>query len=552
MIVSNSRPRVAAALLVWVIAASVGCDPPPRPLLSTDAEAPLVDEIRAASKPAGAANSAGSGEFVWRKPNYTQAWETWQSLYVGGKHIGYSHVNVEAADDRSDGNMRVTLIDQVLLRRGTANILQRYEQRTIEGRDGQVISMEAELRVGPTVTKYSGNISNDSLALQTIRGTGLTRSTIPWPYDAAGSIAVQQSLLNEPIEVGEERSLTTLLPIRFQVSKAKLKCGSRAAIAMPDGSVSDALEIDVSITPEGTSTPLDSVIWTDDKGRVVKTYNPAVDLVSFTTSREQATTGIEVSDDVLTATSVRVEGAIGNPDQVALTVFQLTPRGQQPDSKGAEAVQPLPGQWVRKIEGGGYQVLVSSVAPTSDYTGFEGSELAVTDADRQPGPLITSDQPNVTQQAEASLLTKGTQAQMALDLATGVNALLKEKTYADGWATASEILARGSGDCTSHAVLLAAMLRAKGIPSRVAVGLVYIPVDTGPRMVYHMWNLAYVDGQWIHVDATRTGGVARADRITLGTHDLASGNEFDVIASVIGFMGRYDVKVVRSSLDGAE
>jgi transglutaminase-like putative cysteine protease len=52
------------------------------------------------------------------------------------------------------------------------------------------------------------------------------------------------------------------------------------------------------------------------------------------------------------------------------------------------------------------------------------------------------------------------------------------------------------GDCNEHAVLMAALARAAGIPCRVEAGLVYLK----GRFYYHAWNLVYV-GRWITVDS---------------------------------------------------
>jgi len=52
------------------------------------------------------------------------------------------------------------------------------------------------------------------------------------------------------------------------------------------------------------------------------------------------------------------------------------------------------------------------------------------------------------------------------------------------------------GDCNEHAVLLAAMARAAGIPTRIEAGLVYLK----GRFYYHAWNLIYL-GKWITADA---------------------------------------------------
>ncbi len=52
------------------------------------------------------------------------------------------------------------------------------------------------------------------------------------------------------------------------------------------------------------------------------------------------------------------------------------------------------------------------------------------------------------------------------------------------------------GDCNEHAVLLAALARAAGIPTRIEAGLVYLK----GRFYYHAWNLMYL-GKWITADS---------------------------------------------------
>jgi transglutaminase-like putative cysteine protease len=52
------------------------------------------------------------------------------------------------------------------------------------------------------------------------------------------------------------------------------------------------------------------------------------------------------------------------------------------------------------------------------------------------------------------------------------------------------------GDCNEHAMLLAALARAAGIPARVEAGLAYMK----GKFYYHAWNLLYV-GRWVTADA---------------------------------------------------
>ena len=108
---------------------------------------------------------------------------------------------------------------------------------------------------------------------------------------------------------------------------------------------------------------------------------------------------------------------------------------------------------------------------------------------------------------------------------------MSNKNYEVGFATASEVARNKEGDCTEHSVLLAALGRALGIPSRVVTGLVYADEfeDQKDVLVYHMWTQFYIDEQWVNLDSALGLVKCPADRITFSVDSL----EEDTIASVL-------------------
>ncbi len=80
----------------------------------------------------------------------------------------------------------------------------------------------------------------------------------------------------------------------------------------------------------------------------------------------------------------------------------------------------------------------------------------------------------------------------------------------DDWK-ASATLARGNGFCQQKAVLLAALARAVGIPSQLALqhlrdekllGTRYEPYMPGGILPYHGLTVLYLNGHWLWEDAT--------------------------------------------------
>ncbi|MDX1968726.1 MAG: transglutaminase-like domain-containing protein, partial [Planctomycetaceae bacterium] len=134
-------------------------------------------------------------------------------------------------------------------------------------------------------------------------------------------------------------------------------------------------------------------------------------------------------------------------------------------------------------------------------------------------------------------------AAIAKAMESYVRTNLKNKNFSTALASAGEVARNLEGDCTEHAVLLAAMLRAKGIPSRVAVGLVYIE---GPSAFGgHMWTEARLNDQWVPIDGTLGRGGIGATHIKLGdaTFADANGAPLATFTSLITVIGKLQIEV---------
>ena len=78
----------------------------------------------------------------------------------------------------------------------------------------------------------------------------------------------------------------------------------------------------------------------------------------------------------------------------------------------------------------------------------------------------------------------------------------------------SEILKTQRGDCTEYALLLATLIRSRGMQSRIASGLIHSPRHYG--FVGHTWVEANIEGTWVPFDAAISGGCTGLQHIKLG------------------------------------
>jgi len=99
--------------------------------------------------------------------------------------------------------------------------------------------------------------------------------------------------------------------------------------------------------------------------------------------------------------------------------------------------------------------------------------------------------------------------------------------------SALSVLEQGVGDCNEHAVLLAALGRAAGIPAQVEAGLVY----QNGRFYYHAWNRIFL-GEWITADAIFNQLPADVTHIR-----LARGAD-NLYFDLMGMIGKVRVSIV--------
>jgi hypothetical protein len=112
--------------------------------------------------------------------------------------------------------------------------------------------------------------------------------------------------------------------------------------------------------------------------------------------------------------------------------------------------------------------------------------------------LVDFDQPS----AEAFRGEVARQRRGDGDLARLVDRWIERKTMSRGIDLASRVAAHREGDCSEHAVLLAAAARLAGRAARVVQGIALVPVEGRLRGFGHAWTEIHDGRAWRTVDAT--------------------------------------------------
>ncbi len=160
--------------------------------------------------------------------------------------------------------------------------------------------------------------------------------------------------------------------------------------------------------------------------------------------------------------------------------------------KAAVALADIDGLDVIAVDDDGVRIAFverPTVAGTADTRFLESSW--VVDFEEQAVKALTAD---VRAELEA--------APTIDELERYVHDHIVDKSYTRAFDLASQVAATSSGDCTEHAVLLAAMARSYGHHARVVIGNLILESDAGMYAFGHAWTEVHDGERWTIRDAT--------------------------------------------------
>jgi hypothetical protein len=150
----------------------------------------------------------------------------------------------------------------------------------------------------------------------------------------------------------------------------------------------------------------------------------------------------------------------------------------------------------------------------------------------QPTPFIQSDNPAILDLAGQQAGGEKNAYNVVRNLTSWVYKNIEKKPTLS-IPSALEVLATKQGDCNEHAVLLAALCRASGVPTRVAAGLVHM----NGSFYYHAWCEVFL-GRWVSVDPTMDQLPADVSHIKFVDGDLE--NQI----SILKLIGKLEIDVL--------
>jgi len=426
---------------------------------------------------------------------------SWYVVRIGDSPVGWMHeTRAESA-----GAIRWNSTMYMALNRLGSQVVMETAVASVESRTGVLRALDvgtrmSEQRVNTSVT-VNGRVASVSVAA----GARRFDKTVDLPDTLLGREAAQRLTMTRLRAVGDS--------VRYASWDAQANAPATVTRIVTGR---DSL---LTIVERSSTSPLVTTMRLDAAGRAAITqfdlpFGRVRVVLADSAIAMAASGGGSLAEESYTRTLVRTGIKLPRArdiDTLRVRLELMDSVGRLPDLTG-------PGQRVVAREGNAGTIEIARRYPRGRAT----FPVAATKAMREylePNAYVQSDEPRLVALAKRVVGTER-------DLFTAALAL--ERWVADSmhfdlgvaFAPSVEVFERRRGTCVAYATLLATLTRAVGIPSRIAMGYVYVNGIFGG----HAWTEVLVGEDWIPIDAAIVArGPADAARFAFAWSSMADG-----------------------------
>jgi len=423
--------------------------------------------------------------------------EAWYVVEIEGEKAGWMREWTTPLEDRVRYSSRM----RMKVSRGGVNLSIGLFTESEETPDGEPIRMRLIQELGGQAMETTYRFRDGEVRVMREQGDSSDRDIVAPPEGDWLPMGAAGRLIDERIAAGEESfSLRIVSPSTGLTPIESTYTRLEEGVVEAFGKSVPATRYRVEQRGPFSASEF---VWHDEEGRMVRAEASMMGMtMSILLSEREVAVAEAPPAELLTRTFVRPSEPIEAPRKTSRAVYTVRATLEE----GETLDLPETGaQRATVNEDGSIRVEVDRRARHRAPAGDLNNPLYL-----EASPMVDSEDPDIVAMTEKAL--EGgpeIESAQAARLRRWVHALIEEKSLGVGFATASQVCDARVGDCTEHAVLLAAMLRAAGIPSRVASGLIYADQFAGGAEIfaYHMWTQALLEqpgggGVWIDLDAT--------------------------------------------------
>jgi hypothetical protein len=483
--------------------------------------------------------------------------ETWDAAYIEGAKAGYCHTTVHELERDGKKVLRTTLAMNLTVRRYNSVVPLKIETSTDETLDGKVLglSLTQYLDKGKKV-EQTAQVEDDQLVIRTTNAAD--EKKVPWNKDAIGLYQQQRIFQLRKVNPGDrfeylnyELAIPIVTTVRVTVQQPETvdvlvghKVGMRT---VPERAKQNLLRVEaqadkVKLGSGEISLPK-LVSWLDKDLLVMRSEMelPGVGRITLyrTTQAvaEEAGVAPALLPDIGLTTLIPIKQTIDRPHEASTIVYRIAIKG---DADPATTFARDARQEVQNVKDHTFELHVKAVREPAAVANPEPAK----DEFLKSNAFLDSADDKVQALAQRAVGEESDPWNRAKRIEKWVHDHMTPSSSI-GFATAGQIARDLRGDCRQHAMLSAAMCRAAGLPSRTAVGLIYVhDPDRGPVLGFHMWTEVWIKGQWLALDATLGRGGIGAGHLKIADHSWYNTQTLAPLLPVTRVIGKITVDVV--------
>lgn len=436
--------------------------------------------------------------------------ERWMGIYFKGAKIGHAHETIERQEHG------YSIHEKISMKLMALGYSQQVDMITecIADKRFKLRSFRFDLSTGSTRMKIDGHVVGKRLILKLNSGGQTTQRTVSFDYIPFLANNLRPFLIQRGLEPDRRYRVSIFDPSTMSLNNVNVTVMGKEKITLGENDLW-ANRLTLSYRGIGVN------IWLDDEGSVLKEESP-MGLVLVREEKHVAQGGGSGGElDIIRAVAVRSNIPIIHPRRVSslrvklkripLAKFEMNGSRQKLTGNTLHVTRE---QWP------------NSPSLRLPPSGKEVKEFL------RPAALIQSDHTLIRKKAEEIVGTKKGTVEAIRVVTEWVYRHIEKKPTLS-LPSALEVLESRVGDCNEHAILLVALLRSLGIPSRPCVGILYFR----DGFYYHAWAEVWI-GRWVSVDPTLNQLPADATHIKFVHGDIE--NWVDMVKII----GRLEVEVL--------
>jgi transglutaminase-like putative cysteine protease len=469
------------------------------------------------------------------------AQDVWEAAHLEGARSGYFRTTVYESERDGQKLLRSNQELNLTVRRYGETIQLRMESGTDETEDGKVVGVSMKMQQAGGALVLTGTLKDGKMHVE-IPGQGIRRE-LPWNDKVIGLYTQERLFQKNKAKPGDRFTFQSFEPTINAVVTVRARVHDEEdvdLIGVKKRLLRATLSSDKIEVPGASIQLPPMTVWLGKDGIAVarQVEIPGIGKILLTRStraRAQARIEADRLPDIGLKTLLPLKRRIPHAHATTAVVYRVTIDDDSPETALAKDAR----QEIKNVEGKTLELHV-----TARRTPEEGKEGKAGKEFLRSCYYLNSDDERVRDLAKKAVGDATDDWDRARRVAHWVHDHMRTDNGVQ-FAPAGQVARQLRGDCRQHAMLAAAMCRATGVPSRTAVGLVYVEDRPGrPVLGFHMWFEVFVKGQWLALDAIFGPDGIGAAHIKIADHSWHDTQSLTPLLPVTRVLGKMKIEVV--------